>query len=153
MSIITDDMVAVIGRAILSFVATVNADGTPNLSPKASLMARGDTLYFADIASPRTIVNIRRNPAIAINVVDVFSRRGYRFHGAASVIEPGDPDYNFVADWVWGVNGRDYPVHAVVRIAVSEALPLCSPAYEFGPGVTEPGLRDAFMRKYGARST
>jgi hypothetical protein len=37
---ITGDMEAIIKQAILSFVATVNEDGTPNLSPKASLTVR-----------------------------------------------------------------------------------------------------------------
>jgi len=77
MPILITDMRDVIERAILSFVATVNEDGTPNLSPKTSLTARGDALFFADIASPRTIENLRRNPAISINVVDIFARRGY----------------------------------------------------------------------------
>jgi uncharacterized protein len=151
MSLITDDMVDVINRAILSFVATVNADGTPNLSPKASLTARDERLFFADIASPRTIANLRRNPAIAINVVDIFSRRGYRFSGNATLLAPGDTDYDFVAEWVWSINGKNYPVDTIVRVAVSEALPLLSPAYKFGVGITEQGLREAFMPKYGVR--
>ncbi|MFL6703837.1 MAG: pyridoxamine 5'-phosphate oxidase family protein, partial [Paraburkholderia graminis] len=51
---INADAEAIIKRAILSFVATVNDDGTPNLSPKASLTVRNGVLYFADIASPAT---------------------------------------------------------------------------------------------------
>ncbi|TAK47857.1 MAG: pyridoxamine 5'-phosphate oxidase family protein [Xanthobacteraceae bacterium] len=151
MAIITDDMIAIIGHAKLCFVATVNPDGTPNLSPKASLMAREDLLFFADISSPRTVANLRRNPAIAINAVDIFARRGYRFSGVASVIGVENPDYNLVAEWVWSINGRDYPVHDVVRVAVAEALPLYSPAYEFGTGITEEGLREAFLLKYGVK--
>jgi predicted pyridoxine 5'-phosphate oxidase superfamily flavin-nucleotide-binding protein len=142
-------MVDIIRRAILSFVATVNSDGTPNLSPKASLTSRDNELFFADIASPKTIANLRRNPAIAINVVDIFSRRGYRFNGTATILEPGEPDYTFVAEWVWGINGRNYPVDAVVRIAVKEALPLHSPAYKFDSTTTEDALRQSFMTKYG----
>jgi hypothetical protein len=49
---ITDDMHEIVRRAILSFVATVNEDGSPNLSPKASLTVRGNALFFANIASP-----------------------------------------------------------------------------------------------------
>ena len=45
---ITADMEAIIKQAILSFVATVNEDGTPNLSPKASLTVTNGILYFAD---------------------------------------------------------------------------------------------------------
>jgi hypothetical protein len=42
---ITANMEAVIKQAILSFVATVNEDGTPNLSPKASLTVTSGVLY------------------------------------------------------------------------------------------------------------
>jgi len=148
--VITDGMVDIIRRAALSFVATINPDGSPNLSPKASLMARGDMLYFADIASPRTISNLQRNPAIAINVVDIFSRRGYRFSGEAEVIGPQDPDFSPVAEWVWSVNGREYPVNHVVRIHVREALPVLSPAYVFGQNTKEEDLRQTYLAKYGA---
>ena len=149
MPILTDDMRDVIKRAILSFVATVNEDGSPNLSPKASLIALNDTLFFADIASPQTIENIRRNPAISINVVDVFARRGYRFNGTASLLPVGDNDRELVAEWVWRTNGSDYPVNHVVRIDVSEATALLSPAYRFGAATSEDELRKIYTVKYG----
>jgi uncharacterized protein len=151
MPILTTDMRDVIQRAILSFVATVNEDGTPNLSPKASLTARGDALFFADIASPRTIENLRRNPAISINVVDIFARRGYRFNGTARLLPAADPDRKEVAEWIWRTNGPDYPVDHVVRIEVREALPLLSPAYRFGEGASEDALRQVYLAKYGVR--
>lgn len=47
-------------------------------------------LFFADICSPQTVANLRSNPAIEVNVVDIFSRRGYRFRGAATVHEQDD---------------------------------------------------------------
>ena len=49
---ITADMEAIVKQAILSFVATVNADGTPNLSPKASLTVINGVLYFAYRIAP-----------------------------------------------------------------------------------------------------
>lgn len=150
MTKITDDMKDVISRAILSFVATVNEDGTPNLSPKASLKAHDDKLFFANMASPNTIRNLRTNPAIEINVIDVFSRRGYRFRGTAEILPPGTDDYRTIAEWVWEINGREYPVHQVVRIEVEEAKPVLSPAYTFG-NADEAELRTAYMPKYGVQ--
>jgi hypothetical protein len=121
---ITADMEAIIKQAILSFVATVNEDGTPNLSPKASLTVRNSVLYFADIASPRTIRNVTRNPAVEINVVDMFQRRGYRFTGRALVLSPGDEEYLMIADWVRATNGDEYPVDHVVKIDTTSITPL-----------------------------
>ena len=116
---ITADMEAIIKQAILSFVATINEDGTLSLSPKASLTVRNGVLYFADIAWARTILNLKRNPAIEINVVDVFQRRGYRFTGRAVVLPPGNDEFSMIADRVRATNGPECPVGHVVRTAAS----------------------------------
>jgi hypothetical protein len=146
----TADIQAIIQRAILSFVATVNADGTPNLSPKASLTVRGDDLYFADIASPRTVENLKRNPAVEINVVDIFQRRGYRFTGHAVILSPGDPAYRTIADWVQATNGPEYPVDHVVRVDVASIAPLLSPAHVFAdPPRSQEEISATYRQKYG----
>ena len=145
---ITADMEAIIKQAILSFVATVNEDGTPNLSPKASLTVRNGILYFADIASPRTIQNLQRNPALEINVVDIFQRRGYRFKGLALVLPPGDDEYSMIADWVWAINGHEYPVNHVVKVDATAASPLLSPAHVFAqPPQSQDEIRSAYYKK------
>ena len=118
---ITADMEAIVKQAILSFVATVNEDGTPNLSPKASLTVTKGVLYFADIASPRTILNLKRNPAVEINVVDIFQRRGYRFKGRALILPPGEDEYLMIADWVRATNGL-----SILSITLSRSKPLQS---------------------------
>jgi len=149
---INADVEAIIKRAILSFVATVNEDGTPNLSPKASLTVRNGVLYFADIASPATIRNLKRNPAVEINVIDIFRRRGYRFKGHASILPPGDDEYSMIALWVRATNGREYPVDHVVRIETISITPLLSPAHVFAePARSQDEIRDSYYQKYGVK--
>jgi predicted pyridoxine 5'-phosphate oxidase superfamily flavin-nucleotide-binding protein len=149
---INADVEAIIKQAILSFVATVNEDGTPNLSPKASLTVRNGVLYFADIASPGTIRNLRRNPAVEINVIDIFQRRGYRFKGHASILPPGDDEYSMIADWVRATNGLEYPVDHVVRIETISITPLLSPAHVFAePARSQDEIRNTYYQKYGVK--
>ncbi|MFL9860932.1 pyridoxamine 5'-phosphate oxidase family protein [Paraburkholderia madseniana] len=149
---INADVEAIIKRAILSFVATVNEDGTPNLSPKASLTVSNGVLYFADIASPGTIRNLKRNPAVEINVIDIFERRGYRFKGHASIVPPSDDEYAMIADWVRATNGREYPVDHVVRIETISITPLLSPAHAFAePARSQDEIRNAYYQKYGVK--
>jgi len=149
---ITADMAMIIKRAILSFVATVNEDGTPNLSPKVSLTVRNGILYFADISSPGTIRNLRRNAAIEINVVDIFSRRGYCFKGVASLLSAGHAEYSPIAEWVWATNGREYPVDLVVKIEPNEIAPLLSSAHIFAePSLTEEQIKHTYYSKYGIK--
>jgi uncharacterized protein len=149
---ISADVEAIIKQAMLSFVATVNEDGTPSLSPKASLTVRNGVLYFADIASPRTIKNLMRNPAVEVNVVDIFQRRGYRFKGHASVLPQGDDEYSMIADWVRATNGPEYPVDHVVRIQPASITPLLSPAHVFAePARSQDEIRNTYYHKYGVR--
>ena len=78
-------------------------------------------------------------------------RRGYRFRGTATLEPPGSAVYERIAEPFWAENGRDFPIHGVVNIAVEEALPVLSPAYTFIEGVTEEALREAYYGKYGVR--
>lgn len=144
------DMRALIRGTILCFAATVNADGSPNLSPKSTLTVHDDEhLLFANIASPGTIANLRRDPRIEINCIDIFSRRGYRFTGHGSVRSPGDPICDRFAAALKAEVGDFIPIHDAVLVTVLAAKPILSPAYAYVPGTTEAGLREVYARKYG----
>lgn len=118
----------------LGFVATVNEDGTPNLSPKGTTTVWDDEhLVFAHIRSPQTVANLRRNPAVEVNVVDVVVRKGWRFRGTGTVHE-GDGVYERgLALYGRGPDWAD----AVVLVRVDEALELVSPAYDAGASEAE----------------
>ena len=62
-------------------------------------MLSDDELGFADLASPVTIENLRHNPAIELNVVDPFTRRGFRFKGAAKVMKDPEAHGRFEPLW------------------------------------------------------
>src|SRR5881296_3880931 len=90
MGVLTADMKRVVEEQRLGFVATVCADGTPNLSPKGTTAVWDDNhLVFANIRSPGTLENLRHNASIEVNVVDPFLRKGYRFKGIGTVLESG----------------------------------------------------------------
>jgi predicted pyridoxine 5'-phosphate oxidase superfamily flavin-nucleotide-binding protein len=132
----------------LGFVATVNADGTPNVSPKGTTTVWDDDhLVFADIRSPGTVANIERDPAVEINVVDPIIRKGYRFRGEAEVHREG-PRFEEIARWyevqgtrAWDEAGRR--IRAVVLVEVHEVRPLVSPGYD--AGLTEDEMRERWV--------
>ncbi len=136
MGILTADMQRVIREQRLGYIATVCADNTPNLSPKGTTTVWDDDhLVFADICSPGTIDNLKRNPAIEINVVDPIVRKGYRFKGRAVVLDRG-PRFSAVMDFYRNVHklrpGLVDQVRHVVVVKVERALPLISPVYDLG---------------------
>lgn len=116
----------------LAFVATVCPDGSPNLSPKGTTTVWDDDhLIFADLRSPGTVANLATNPAVEVNVVDIFSRKGYRFNGTATVFTAGD-QYRAFIDYFSGEGLFDVPrrIRAVVLVRVVTTSPLISPAYD-----------------------
>jgi uncharacterized protein len=127
--LLTDDMKSVIATQRLCYVATVTADGKPNLSPKGTLRVYGgDMLFFCDLGSPNTIKNLQTNPYMEINVVDILSRRGYRFFGQAAVLKSGDV-FNMAIKMLKDEGEFKYQVNAIVMIKVERAAPLISPGY------------------------
>ena len=151
MGILTEDMQRVVREQQLAFHATVDEDGTPNLSPKGSTRVWDDDhLFFADICSPGTVANIRRGSLVEVNVVDPFTRKGYRFKGPAAVYEPGTSEYARGAEIMRAAGSKLVDrVRAIVVIDVQRAEAVISPAYDDGT-VTEAELvalnRDRFSR-------
>src|SRR5438045_588159 len=118
----------VVAEQRLAFVATVCPDGTPNVSPKGTIAVWDDDhLVFANIRSPATVANIDRNPAVELNVVDPFSRKGFRFKGTAEVVRDGEL-FAKLLDFY----GKRAALRAFVLVKVERVLPLISPAYDDG---------------------
>jgi len=138
MPILTDAMKALVRDHTLGFVATVNADGTPNLSPKGTMaVIDDDRIGFGEIRSPGTLANIRARPAVELNFVDVFARKGFRFKGKAKFHAKGSGEYTAMlpafAAWA-DLHDR---FNGIVAVAIERALPITSPAYDRGLGEAE----------------
>lgn len=146
MSVLTPEMQKVVAEQKLGFIATVGADGVPNLSPKGTfLVLDADRLMFAEMRSPNTVVNIAGNPQVEINFVDVFSRAGLRAKGKARFVAAGTAEYAdlyppFEAQW-----GPDFGAlfNGIVVIDLQSAAEVKSPAYDLG--ATEEQLRETYF--------
>ena len=131
----------------LGFVATVSPDGTPNLSPKGTISVLDEnTLVFANIRSPQTIENLEKNPSVEINIVDPFSRRGYRFKGIAKIISDGE-EYNKII-LSYRQNGIQTTIKSIVIVNVKQILEVTSPLYDVG--YTEEELRIKWKKYYSS---
>jgi hypothetical protein len=147
MGILTEDMQRLVREQRLAFVASVGADGTPNLSPKATtLVYDADHLAYLDIASPGTRANLPANPAVEVNVVDHILRRGYRFKGTACFLCAG-PQFDRAIALFGAHSALIARSKGVVLIHVTRALPILSPAYAAGRSAAE--LASEFSAYYG----
>ena len=137
----------------MGFFATVCPDGTPNLSPKGTIAVWDDDhLVFADICSPGTMENLAHNPAIEINVVDPFLRKGYRFKGTATILTQGH-QFDDVMRLYTGDGRRARSqvanlIRSFVLVKVDRALPLVSPGYT--GDITEEQMRGQWEEYYAS---
>ena len=115
----------------LGYVATVSPDGSPNLSPKGTIAILDDSrLVFANISSPRTVENLIKNPSIEINVIDPFSRMGYRFKGIANILSDGD-DFKKILDY-FEKKGIKSKIYDIIVVDVKSFSDVKSPSYDLG---------------------
>lgn len=139
------DMQRVVSEQSLGFVATVTAEGRPNLSPKGTTTVLDDEhLMFADVASPGTVANLATNPHVEINVVDPVRRKGYRFKGTAAVHREGAAfDRALDVFRQRGYTTRTERIRALVVVELTDAAPLISPAYD--DGATEESVTERWL--------
>lgn len=150
---LTPDVIAAAGRSVLCWLATVDEQGQPNVSPKevfALLPPR--SVAIANIASPTSVRNVRHNARVCVSFVDVFVQKGYKLTGTARVIGPADPDYARWAAPLVAMAGRHFTILGVIAVDVLSVEPIIAPAYRFHPaGTTEQRQVADAMRRYRVR--
>ncbi len=147
---ITEEIKNFVNFQKLGYVATVSSDNTPNLSPKGTIMILDESyLAFADIQSPKTVENLRHNSSIEVNVVDTFSRRGYRFKGTAEIISSGDK-FNKIISY-YKTSGVKSTIKSIILVKIEKLSEIFSPLYDLGH--TEEELKTKWEKYYRLRSS
>lgn len=145
MPILTPAMKRLVADQKLGFIATVCADGTPNLSPKGqTFVLDDDHLAIGEVRSPGTLANLAIQPVAEINVIDPIARKGFRFKGPCTVVSEG-ARLRDLRRLLKDQGAQSVP-NAVIVMTVARALPLISPAYD--TGMTEEDLRRKWKQRY-----
>jgi predicted pyridoxine 5'-phosphate oxidase superfamily flavin-nucleotide-binding protein len=114
---LTEQAKKAIGEIRPALVATASKSGKPNVSAKGSLRVLDDEhVLFADIASPRTIANIKENPQVAVICLDTSARKGCRIWGRGEVVNSGELFDKTVAE----LAKRNMKAKNVVKVTVEE---------------------------------
>ena len=143
------EMKTLIGNHRAGMVATINDDGTPSVSPKATFVIVDDqTIAFGNIRSPGTLANLRARSAVEVCFLDVLARQAVRVTGTATIVDKDEAESDLVVafDAVWA-SYVPY-MSAFVVIAASAAELILSPAYDIG--FTEAELRETNLAKLNA---
>ncbi len=132
---LTENMKRIVEKQKLGYVASVCADGSPNLSPKGTFLVLDDThIMFGEMRSPNTVKNIASNSTIEVNFVDLFSRKGFRCKGHARFVRKSTAEFSTLQPRFQEQWGDELCAlfNGIVIIKVENASPLVSPAYDIG---------------------
>ena len=144
---LTSEMRRLISENTIGLVATVTPEDKPAVSPKAtSVVLSPSEVAFLDIRSPNTRRNIKANPNVELNYVDVFRRKACRLTGVATYVGPDSKEFkilqNNFGDFVYLLDG----VHGIFHVTISKAQLILSPAYDHG--AKEEILQKEWLAKY-----
>jgi uncharacterized protein len=117
MAKLTEEAKKAIGTMRPAYVATASKSGKPNVSAKGSLRVMDDEhVLFSDVASPRTIANIKENPQVAILCLDAATHKGCRIWGKGEIITSGEVFDKAAAEMA----ARNMKIKNVVKVTVDE---------------------------------
>jgi len=131
MSLITPEIKEFLEKQKLGFVATVSPNGTPNISPKGTIIGwNSEFLAFANIRSPDTVNNLKNNPNVEINVIDPLLRRGYLFKGTTRILNDGQM-YDEILEFYKNLGIKSI-IHEIMLVTISDVTVVTSPLYDMG---------------------
>ena len=131
---LTTPMKRLIANYNAGAVGTINEDGTPAVSPKATFVIVDDgCIAFGNIRSPGTVANIRSRPDVEVNFIDVLTRRAVRIKGRAEIVEK-ESEAGLRLLPVFQEHWAPYLPHmqCFVSIFIEHAELVLSPAYDLG---------------------
>ncbi|ALK89709.1 pyridoxamine 5'-phosphate oxidase family protein [Limnohabitans sp. 63ED37-2] len=137
MSLLNDSVREAARRSVLCWLATVDADGLPNVSPKEVWAIADDAhVVVANIASPMSVRNIAQRPQVCLSFVDVFVQKGFKLVGTAHELQVENPAFAAWAAPLLAMVGQRFVIHSVLVIRVSSVASIVAPSYRFYPDET-----------------
>ena len=134
---LTTEVKKYIGQSILCWLATVSKNGQPNVSPKEIFTHFDEShIIIANIASPKTLKNVRTNPKICVSFIDILVQKGFQIKGEAIIIEKSHPEFEVLAKPLLEMTGDKFPFNSIFKIKVEMIKPILAPSYLLYPKET-----------------
>jgi predicted pyridoxine 5'-phosphate oxidase superfamily flavin-nucleotide-binding protein len=154
MTLLTEPICKTARRSVLCWLATVDAEGQPNVSPKEVwTIADEQHVVVAHIASPISARNIAQHPQVCLSFVDVFVQKGFKLIGRAREVRAADPEFSAWAAPLLAMVGQRFTIHSVLVIQVQSVAAILAPSYRFYPDeTTEASQVASAMRAYNVQA-
>jgi predicted pyridoxine 5'-phosphate oxidase superfamily flavin-nucleotide-binding protein len=140
-----------LGGCVLYWLATVDAQGQPHVSPKEVFAAFDEQhVVIAHIASPTSVKNVLQNPKVCVSLIDIFVQKGWKLLGRAQYVHSSDDVFDGYAKPLFPMAGDQFKIQGVLVVTVGQAQPIIAPSYRFYPDITTKQAQiEAAMKTYG----
>ena len=131
---LTEPMKQIIRNYSAGAVATVNDDGSPSVSPKATFVVVDDSrIAYGNIRSPGSSANLLKCPRVEVCFTDILARMAVRVGGNAQVVAKDSGLGQqlmpcFEEHWSAYLD----VVQDFICISIDQAELISSPAYDVG---------------------
>ena len=133
----TDEIRKYIESSVLCWLATCS-ENYPSVSPKEIFALYDDnTIIIANIASPNSVKNIKRNRNVCVSFLDIFAQRGIQVYGQATILNQDSHDYTNKKKILQDLAGNAFTIASVIEIAIMSSKPILAPSYQFNATITE----------------
>ena len=147
-----DAVLQCVQQSVLTWLATIDENGFPNVSPKEIFCASGARLLLiANIASPGSMRNILARPEVCLSFVNIFSQKGFKIKGTATVAQVGDGAFSTFSPPLAELAGQRFPFSSLFVIEVRSVVPIMAPSYLLFPETQESVQIASAMRTYGVQ--
>lgn len=147
---LTPDIKTSIDQSILCWLATASKENIPNVSPKEIFQYyQSDKIIIANIASPRTVKNIKENKNVCISFIDILVQKGFQIKGSAEIIEEIHPEFVAMEKVLLEMTGGNFPFKTITEITVEKVKPILAPRYLLYPETTEADQIKSAKKTYG----
>jgi len=148
--LLSEEIKLVMARSVLCWMASCSPDLEPNVSPKEIFTHYGDDqILIANIASPGTLRNLKKNPKVSLSFIDIFVQKGFQIKGVAAIIEKGDPRFEELAQPLIKLTGGLFPFGSIFKIEAKSSKQILAPRYILFPETTEADQIERAKTQYG----
>ncbi|WCJ63014.1 pyridoxamine 5'-phosphate oxidase family protein [Agrobacterium tumefaciens] len=149
---INDAIRADMENSVLCWLATVDDDGTPSVTPKEIFTSHGEEhIVIADIASSHSVHNAIARPKVCVSFVDVFRQKGFKLTGNARILAPGDADFQAFGADLLHMAGADFPIRNIIAVKIESVSRIWAPSYKLFPERSENERMQSAYETYGVQ--
>ena len=125
-------------QIVLLWLATSNNLGEPNVPPKELFLFKGrNKLIIANIASPKSLMNILENPNVCVTGIDIWKQKEIQCRGKSKTLSPQNKRFKKVEQQFRSLNKGKLRIQQFIEIQITQLKEIEALSYFYYPTIEE----------------